>query len=399
GAGHGLLLAPGELGLDGGVAHQRITLAAYEGARHRGAVAHVEPGAAQGLGAVVDVDDIGRVEDHRPARRDAKTDRGRYRGVLHRESREPDASDSHGEAMVEDVARGEGVRPHLIPRDLRSPDRTRRTLFEAPRMIGMRVGDADGVRIYGFDVPEPVLTGIDHDAAPAVADQKRAVPKVALAARLDVAAGTEEGELHPQSSEKSSGETSSRASSSISMTWASLVWSKCRYHVPMATSRSGTARQTSSSTSCAISSAAPGAHTGTATTTFSAPARRAASIAARVVAPVARPSSTRMQVRPRRLGNSSPPRYSRMRRSTSLRVLETASSTSSSARPRWSIRSSSSRRMPGGATAPIASSGCIGAPTLPATMTSSGAPSDRETSKATSTPPLGSPTIVTSSPR
>src|SRR5690606_1263397 len=201
-----------------GVTHQRITLAAYEGARHRGAVAQVEPGAAQGLGAAVDVVDIGRVEDHRPARRDAKTDRGRYLCELSWESIETDASDIPAHAMVEDVALGDGVRPHLIPRDLRSPDRTRRTLFEAPRMIGMRVGDDDGVRIYGFDVPEPVLTGIDHDAAPAVADQERAVSKVALAALLDVAAGTEEGELHPQSSEKSSGETSSRASSSISMT-------------------------------------------------------------------------------------------------------------------------------------------------------------------------------------
>ena len=65
-----------------------------------------------------------------------------------------------------------------------------------------------------------------------------------------------------------------------------------------------------------------------------------------------------------------------------------------SAGTRWFTTST-----PSSPTAPIASSGRDGTPSLRTTITSNGAPKARATSAATGTPPRGNPSTTTSSPR
>lgn len=128
------------------------------------------------------------------------------------------------------------------------------------------------------------------------------------------------------------------------------------------------------------SSHVEGSETGTATTMRAGPSRRSAATAARMVEPVARPSSTRITVRPRTSTGGRSPRYSRSRRSSSARSSTSTSSIKLSASPSaWTI-SSLSTRTPPKAIAPIARSSCPGTPSLRTTKTSSGAPSRRATS-------------------
>src|ERR1035437_18592 len=108
------------------------------------------------------------------------------------------------------------------------------------------------------------------------------------------------------------------------------------------------------------------------------------------------PSSTTTAVLLSRGIRPRPARNRSTWRSSSTRSLCSTTVNSSTSRPAPST-SSSITRTPSSLIAPIASSGWEGNPSLRTTMTSSGAPSVLATSKATGTPPRGSPRTTTSS--
>ncbi len=190
------------------------------------------------------------------------------------------------------------------------------------------------------------------------------------------------------------GDSSGRSAASMSRTSSSLSWEKSRYQRPTPPNDRGTVWQTTSSASARSSSRASGEDTGAATTTSPAPRSRRALTAARSVSPVASPSSTTITVRPRTSGgpptapNSSVRRPSSRRSRSRTRPISSSVIRSCRAVP-WSITG-----VPPSAIAPMASSGCTGAPSLRTTRTCSGTPRARATSAATGTPPRGSATTT-----
>ena len=105
--------------------------------------------------------------------------------------------------------------------------------------------------------------------------------------------------------------------------------------------------------------------------------------------PVATPSSTTTTVRPASGIGGRSPRSARARRATSR--IAACSATSYSRRGTWAARvtCSSTMRAPSSLTAPMASSGRCGTPTLRTTITSNGACRASATRAATGTPPRG----------
>ena len=157
----------------------------------------------------------------------------------------------------------------------------------------------------------------------------------------------------------------------------------------------GSRRQSSSSALAPIRASHRGGATGTASTTRAAPCARAIWQAARAVDPVAIPSSTTTAMRPASGCRGRPPRKRRARRSSSARSRASTAASSSLETP---VRRTTSRlmtRTPSSPMAPMPSSGWNGTPSLRTTMTSSGAPRARATSKATGTPPRGRPRTTT----
>src|SRR6185503_9224979 len=108
-----------------------------------------------------------------------------------------------------------------------------------------------------------------------------------------------------------------RAASRHSTTSASLVGEKSSYERLTARKSGGISRQTTSSAISRKRATLSGAPTGTATTIRAGCSLRTAESAARSVAPVARPSSTRITVRPSIGSAARPCRYARSRRSSS----------------------------------------------------------------------------------
>src|SRR5512139_218500 len=139
--------------------------------------------------------------------------------------------------------------------------------------------------------------------------------------------------------------------------------------------------------------------TGTARTTRAAPWALAMRQAARAVAPVATPSSTTRAVLPSRDVRGRPARNRAARSSTTASSRRSTDAISASLT--WASRTTSglSTSTPSSPTAPIASSGWKGTPSLRTTITSKGASSAEATSKATGTPPRGRPRTTVSGPR
>ena len=121
--------------------------------------------------------------------------------------------------------------------------------------------------------------------------------------------------------------------------------------------------------------------------------------AARAVDPVAMPSSTTTAVRPVRSKRGRWPRKRRARRSSSARSRASTAASSCADTPVMAPISRLMIRTPSSPMAPMPSSGWYGTPSLRTTITSSGAPSAWATSKATGTPPRGSPRTTRGSPR
>ena len=166
--------------------------------------------------------------------------------------------------------------------------------------------------------------------------------------------------------------------------------------MPTAMNPGGAERHTTSSTSGIAASSArlSGAPTGIASTTDAAPSSRATRLATRAVAPVATPSSTITAVRPVRSTGGRSPRNRRTRASSSARSRCSTAARPDAETPLWRSTSSFSTRAPPSPMAPIATSGCLGRPSLRTTSTSSGAPSADASSAATGTPPRGRPSTT-----
>ena len=118
-------------------------------------------------------------------------------------------------------------------------------------------------------------------------------------------------------------------------------------------------------------------------------AARVASMAASIVYPVARPSSTRIAVRPAIPGPSRPPVNFSIRSSTFFLAFATAAFTSVSERPSPAMRERFRMARPSQVTAPNPASGFQGIWTFRTTAIRSGAFSTRATSSPTGTPPAG----------
>lgn len=65
---------------------------------------------------------------------------------------------------------------------------------QAVHMILVRVGDDDGIRIHAANAVDPIRATVDHHAPAAIGDERARVAAMAAAARVDVAAGPEEGQ-------------------------------------------------------------------------------------------------------------------------------------------------------------------------------------------------------------
>ena len=137
------------------------------------------------------------------------------------------------------------------------------------------------------------------------------------------------------------------------------------------------------------------AATGTPTTTRPASAAFAQRTAATIVAPVASPSSISRTVLPRRSSGACSACRFRSRRAACAFVSSTATASRSAVRPSEARTYTPSP----GVTAPMPYSRSKGWPIFRTATTSSGAPSARAISAATSTPPRARPTTTTLPPR
>ena len=77
--------------------------------------------------------------------------------------------------------------------------RAGRAISQAPRVIGMRVGEHDRRRANTFQFAQPIKAAIDHHIRTAIGNQKRCVHAMPSCPRFDFAARAEERQFHQES--------------------------------------------------------------------------------------------------------------------------------------------------------------------------------------------------------
>ena len=74
--------------------------------------------------------------------------------------------------------------------------RAGRTVSQAPRMVGMRVGEHDRAGAQPLEFSQPIKAAIDHQSGAAIRDQQRAMHIMPSRPRLDLPARAKKREFH-----------------------------------------------------------------------------------------------------------------------------------------------------------------------------------------------------------
>lgn len=189
-------LAPSELRPNGCVAEHAALPPPDQGPYQRRTVPDIKCDAGERCCAVTDGDDIGHVEERRVRRGDPVTDGGSAQRMVDRE---------RFDCQRAEIERRSGLQDPLIPNPapfeslpaLRArKHRALRVAGEAACMIGMGMGEEDGLGSNRCHPPTPVLATIDHNPGTPAGHQECTVLPVQPAARAGVTAGSEKDNLH-----------------------------------------------------------------------------------------------------------------------------------------------------------------------------------------------------------
>src|SRR6266550_1409162 len=143
GSRYAFFFAPRQLGTNRRMANERFAAFANERARDRGAIADVKLHAVQRCIALVNEDEVGRVENARAPGAHSISDRWRKNGMFDRERFKCDPTNFRRRTLFDHMAMLDRVMPQFLPRSFRGIHRTRCALFQSPGVIGMRMREHD----------------------------------------------------------------------------------------------------------------------------------------------------------------------------------------------------------------------------------------------------------------
>ena len=109
--------------------------------------------------------------------------------MLHCKGLKRDTANSLWFAQREDPAIIHSTALQRLPRLLRRENGARRTILQAPGVIGMCMRKHDRVGSQSSHSPQPVESAVDHHAPGAMPDQERRVHTMLAGPHLDLAAG------------------------------------------------------------------------------------------------------------------------------------------------------------------------------------------------------------------
>ena len=115
---------------------------------------------------------VGCVTNGCAARTDVICDGWRQNRVFNGKRRESDPVDFHRHPLFDQLAIVDLAALQSSPRLLRCEDRAGRTVFQAPGVVGMSVGEDDRVGTESLKLAQPIETAVDHDSRLAMRDEQ-----------------------------------------------------------------------------------------------------------------------------------------------------------------------------------------------------------------------------------
>jgi len=194
---HALLSAPRQLRANRCMPDKMFSALANKRASQGRSVADVNPGVFQCRGAIMDEDEIWRVENARVPRAHPVADGGRQNRVLDRERLKCNAANLPGHPFLDELLIFDVATFQCSPCLLRRIHPAWRAFFQAPGVVRMRVGEHDRVGMQPFKFPEPIETAINHHAGATIRYQQRAVHAMPPRSYVDFATRAEKCEPHP----------------------------------------------------------------------------------------------------------------------------------------------------------------------------------------------------------
>ena len=192
---HRFPFAPAKLHRDRRVPNESMVPPAHHGSLDRGPITHIESDALQGLASIADGNEVRDIKEGRVRCAHAIANRRCAQRVIDGEGFEADRADLEWLSRVDDAAITDRITSKQRPRLFGGVDGTWRAMCKAKGVIGMRVGDDNGGGRDGLQRLEPIGATIDHDAGPPLPNEEGAVTVMAARPELDLAAGSDKGQL------------------------------------------------------------------------------------------------------------------------------------------------------------------------------------------------------------
>jgi hypothetical protein len=170
-----LFRTPSQLRANRRMTNESLSAPANERACERRAIADVNSYTFERRFAVADEHQVRRVENARLARAHPVGNCGRENRVLDWERFERDAANFRWRAFLNQMSIFDVALFQCAPCLQRDVHWTRRTIFQAPRVIGMCVREHDRIGIKLLKFSELIEAAIDHHLCAAIRDQQRAM--------------------------------------------------------------------------------------------------------------------------------------------------------------------------------------------------------------------------------
>jgi hypothetical protein len=164
--------------------------------RYSGAIADVNLDAFQGILAIMNEDEIRRVENPSAPSAYAISDGRGKNGMFDWERFECNPTNFYWCSLVDDVAIFERGMLQFLPSLLGCIHRTRRAAFQSPRLICVRVCEHYRVRMQPLKFSQPIEAAIDHHIRAAVRHHERGMHAMPSGPVVDLAARAEECQFH-----------------------------------------------------------------------------------------------------------------------------------------------------------------------------------------------------------
>src|SRR6266550_3087347 len=188
GSRYAFFFAPRQLGTNRRMANERLVASSNERARHSSTIANIDLHAVQRCTALVNEDEVARIENARAPGAHTISDRRGENGMFDRERFKCDPTNFRRRTLFDHMAILDRVMPQFLPRFFRRIYRRRRAAFQSPRMIGMGVREHDRAGTDAFQFSQPIKTAIDHHICTAIRSQQRRMHTMSPRARVDLAA-------------------------------------------------------------------------------------------------------------------------------------------------------------------------------------------------------------------